>query len=195
MNTILLSELLGGTARYRALRCLYEHADREFATRELAAAAGIDPGNASRWLRRWAQVGLLEQREQRGGNVYRASRDPALEPLKLLLQQDSETAQVLKRYLEPIEAQVEAAAIFGSAASGDTHEASDVDLLLLTRLPRLEAQASFKAAGRELKRPVNVLTFTPEAWASAKKGGDALVADIRKKPLVLLKGTLDAQKT
>jgi hypothetical protein len=29
---------------------------RAFGTRELAAAAGIDPANASRWLRRWSEA-------------------------------------------------------------------------------------------------------------------------------------------
>lgn len=194
MNTALLSELLGGSARYKALRCFYEHASREYATRELASAAGIDPGNASRWLRRWADLGLLERRELRGHSVFRASRDPGLMPLKLLLQQDSETARVLKRFLEPIVAQVDTAAIFGSAASGETHEGSDVDLLLVTTLSRLEVQATFKAAGRELGRPVNVLAFSPKRWALAKKEGDSVVADILMKPVVLLKGSLDAQE-
>src|SRR5262245_14927220 len=52
VNSALMSELLGGAARYKALRCLYEQPARAFGTRELAAAAGIDPANASRWLRR-----------------------------------------------------------------------------------------------------------------------------------------------
>ncbi|NNU44764.1 hypothetical protein [Ramlibacter montanisoli] len=47
-----MTELLGGAGRYKALRCLYEQPSRAFGTRELAALAGIDPSNASRWLRR-----------------------------------------------------------------------------------------------------------------------------------------------
>ena len=48
MNTRLMSELLGGTARYKALRSLFEQPGKRFGARELAKAAGIDPGNASR---------------------------------------------------------------------------------------------------------------------------------------------------
>ena len=66
MNTALLSELFGGLSRYKALRCLYEQPARAFGTRELATLAGIDAGNASRWLRRWSEVGLVEGRLERG---------------------------------------------------------------------------------------------------------------------------------
>lgn len=76
MNTALMTELFGGAGRYKALRCLFEHADRAFGTRELATAAGIDAGNASRWLRRWTDIGLLERRTERGLAVFQASKDP-----------------------------------------------------------------------------------------------------------------------
>lgn len=192
MNTALLSELLGGAGRYKALRCLYEQPARAFGTRELASLAGIDPANASRWLRRWSEVGLVERRVERGVPVFQASRDPGLAPLAQLLQQDTVASQLLSSEVDRLGEKVEAAAIFGSAARGDTHAASDIDLLLLTDLPQLKAQALFKAAGRELGRPVNVLAYSPSAWREALKKGDAFVLEILNSPLVLLKGDVHA---
>ena len=193
MNAAVLAELLGGAARYKALRCLYEHADREYGTGELAAAAGIDPSNASRWLRRWADVGLLERRRLRGHSVYQASKEPALTPLRLLLQQDSETVSVLRQHLGLLEHKVVAAAVFGSAARGETHADSDIDLLLVTEeLSKLEAQAHFKPAGRTLGRPVNVLVYRPEDWQRALHENNPLVLDILEHPTIVLKGALNA---
>jgi predicted nucleotidyltransferase len=188
-----MTELFGGAGRYKALRCLFEHANQSFGTRELATAAGIDAGNASRWLRRWSDLGLLDQRVEHGRTLFQASKDPALAPLKLLLQQDSETAQLLTAQLETFEEEVEAAAIFGSAARGETHVDSDVDLLLIgPNLSKLMAQAHFKAAGRKLGRPVNVQVFSRKAWQEAIDSGDTFVHDVLANPVVNLKGALHA---
>jgi predicted nucleotidyltransferase len=195
MNTALMAELLGGSGRYKALRCLYEQPARSFGTRELAALAGIDPSNASRWLRRWADVGLLERRTERGVPVFQASADPSLAPLAQLLQQDTRTSQVLSEQVERLGDKVEAAAIFGSTARGASDATSDIDLLLLTDLPQLRAQAFFKASGRALGRPVNVLAYAPSAWRKAVADENAFVLEILQSPLVPLKGDIRAAQT
>lgn len=193
MNTALMSELLGGASRYQALRCLYESPGRTFRVRELAGEAGVDPGNASRWLRRWADVGLLETSTERGQTVYRASSDPALQSLRTLLQQDGETARLVREALERFEDSVAAAAIFGSTARGEANAASDIDLLLIADgTSRLKAQAHFKNVGRQLGRPVNVLLYTPQEWRKAREKGDTLVHDILSRDLIALKGDIHA---
>lgn len=191
LNTALMSELLGGVSRYKALRCLYEQPHRAFGTRELAAAAGIDPSNASRWLRRWAEVGLIERRMERGAPVFQAAKDPGLSALAQLLQQDSHAAEVLRERITTLGDAIDAAAIFGSAARGEVDEGSDIDLVLITRLPQLKAQAMLKSASRELGRPVNVLAYTPEDWRAAVSGGNAFVKGILEQPLIRLTGDLN----
>jgi predicted nucleotidyltransferase len=192
MNAALMAELFGGMARYKALRCLYEQPARAFGTRELAALAGIDPSNASRWLRRWTEVGLVQRRLERGSPVFQASGDPWLSPLSALLQQDSRVAQVLRERVASLGDDVHAAAIFGSVVRGEADEKSDIDVLLVTDMPQLKAQALLKAAGRDLGRPVNVLAYTPASWRAALAAGDPLLEDILGHPLVALKGDLHA---
>jgi predicted nucleotidyltransferase len=193
MNHTLMTELLGGAMRYQALRCLYERPDHAFGTRELAAEAGIDPGNASRWLRRWASVGLVDRTLERGTPVFSASRDPALAGLRSLLQQDNEAVQTLRAHLATLKGKVMAAAVFGSAARGDLHATSDLDVLLVaTGLSRLAAQAHFKQAGRALGRPVNVLVYSPEEWQGAADNGDTVAQDILSHPLIPLKADIRA---
>lgn len=191
MNVKAMSELFGGGARYKALQLLFGHPDRGFGARELAAEAGIDPGAASRWLRRWAEVGLLERRDQGRQRVYTASPDPSLAALRQLMRQDSDIVRVLRASLADLDLPIRTAAIFGSIARGDEHASSDIDLLLVTPGSRLKAQAHFKAAGRELGRPVNVLTMTPLEWAASQEG-DELTAQILNNPVILLKGELRA---
>lgn len=192
MNTALMEELFGGAGRYKVLRCLFEY-DRPFGTRELASTAGVDPGNASRWLRRWTEIGLLERRILRGRmTVYQATGDPDLAPLKLLLRQDSETVRILRETLETIDEDVDAAVIFGSFARGETHSGSDIDVLLLApNLSRLVAQAHFKPAGRKLGRHVDVHVYTRQGWREAIGSGNAFARDVLARPVLALRGVLD----
>jgi DNA-binding transcriptional ArsR family regulator len=116
VNTELFSELFGGADRYRALRCLFENPGRTFGARELAAQAQIDPGNASRWLRRWADAGLLEKTYVLKYPRYRPADDPTLKPLHQLFQQESEVIRQLRERISKLGNRVEAAAVFGSTA-------------------------------------------------------------------------------
>ncbi|MBL0945825.1 MAG: nucleotidyltransferase domain-containing protein [Hydrogenophaga sp.] len=193
MNTDLMAELLGGASRYRVLRCLYGQPERPFRVRELAMEAGVDPGNTSRWLRRWVDVGLLESSVQFGQTVFRASGDPALKPLRALLQQDHTTVRVLREAVSQLGGGVHAAAIFGSVARGEPRPDSDIDLLLIADgLSRLQAQSHFKKAGRALGRPVNVLLYTLADWSRARSGGDSLVQDIASGDVIELQGDIHA---
>ncbi|MFT3816399.1 MAG: nucleotidyltransferase domain-containing protein [Rubrivivax sp.] len=192
MNVQMLAELFGGAERSKALKCLFANPGRDFGARELASAAQVDPGNASRWLRRWAAAGLLETRQVLNRPRYSVSRDPSLAHLKLFFQHDSELARAIGAQIARLGGRVEAAAVFGSTAQGTDAADSDVDLLLLTDMPRVEAQALFKPVGRWLKRPINVLTYEPARWKKARAGGDPLVSEILGGALIELKGDLHA---
>jgi predicted nucleotidyltransferase len=192
VNNEMLSELFGGADRYSALRCLFSEPEHAFGARELAARAGIDPGNASRWLRRWSACGLIERLYERGIPRYRASTDPQLVFLQRFLQQGSQWVEALRSQLRELDDRVDAAAVFGSAASGKLQGDSDIDLLLLTSMSRLEAQTAFKAIGRRIGRAVNVLAYRPAQWEHALELNNPLALEIANGPLIVLKGDLHA---
>jgi hypothetical protein len=77
-----LAELFGGVDRCRAFRLLFADPERAFRARELAALAGIDPGNTSRWLRRWTEAGLLQAVVRDGHRAWRVAPDPRLAALR-----------------------------------------------------------------------------------------------------------------
>jgi predicted nucleotidyltransferase len=192
MNTELLGELFGGAGRYRALAYIFEDPGRDFGPRELAQHAGIDSGNATRWLRRWAALGLVQKTTVLDKVRYSASKDPSLKHLGLLLQEGGQLARDFKERLGELGDRVQTAAIFGSVAKGTASSDSDIDLLLLGEVPRLEAQAFFKPLGRKLRRPVNVTVFTPQEWSAALAANNPLAVDINSSEKIALKGTLDA---
>lgn len=190
-NTQALIELFGGTTRYKALKGLFEDPEQAYSAKELAAKVGISPGNASDLLLRWTRQGLVTKTFVLKYPRYAATKDPAFQPIRELFQQGSDLVRELKTRLGELgEGTVAAAAVFGSVASGKVTEASDVDLLLLTEMSRVEAQALFKPVGRKLGRPVNVLAYAPEEWAAAVRDGNPLAHEILKSPLILVKGDI-----
>lgn len=188
----LAEELFGGTGRARTLAYLFENAQRSFGVRELAHAAGVDPGNLSRWLNRWVETGLLQRNQAQGRPQFGLVQSDELKPLMAFFQLQSRWAKSLRAQLEKLGEKVEAAAVFGSTASGNAKEESDIDLLLLTGMPWLEAQAAFKGLSRELGKPVNVLTYSRQDWEAMVQEGNPLALDIIEHAVLPLKGNLHA---
>jgi len=191
VNSDLLSELFGGAGRYRAFGYLFEDPGRDFGPRELALNAGIDPGNASRWLRRWERVGLVDKTVVMNRARYTASKDPSLKPLVTLFQERGQLASAFKDRIAELGKKVTAAAIFGSVAQGSATSASDIDLLLIGTISRLEAQAFFKPLGRKLGRTVNATVFTPQEWKAALAAENTFATTIHSGSTIALKGSLE----
>ena len=186
MNESTLAELFGGVERFRALRSLYAEPGRGFGQRELAAEAGVHPGNVARLLKRWAASGLVERRQQDGLPRYYASKDPSLVPLATLMQQDSLLVRTLRDALAKV-AGVKMAIVFGSVAAGQAGAGSDVDVLVLGTASELKLNAALKSAGRALGRPVHATAFTIDAFNKQMRAGEGFalgVAQGRRIPLI-----------
>jgi predicted nucleotidyltransferase len=186
----MFSELFGGGERFKALRYLFEHADEEFGSRELAAAAHTDRGNTHRWLKRWQDVGLVVQGHE-SATSFRASPDPALVPLVTLFRQSSELAADLRASLAKLDG-VEAAAIFGSYARHEEKVSSDVDVLVVGDVSELKTNAVLKPLARKYGRPFNASVFLPAEFRKLVAERDSFAMDVMAHPLVLLKGDIHA---
>lgn len=186
----LMHELFGGAERSKVLAHLFENCERDFGPRDVAKATGVDAGNASRLLRRWVATGLLQKTTVSGRPRYRVASDPSLPHLVAFCVHQSTTVQQLKQRVHELGEDIQVAALFGSTASGRTHSTSDIDVLLLTTMSRLESQSLFKGLSRELGRPINVLAYTQQKWLEQVREADLFAMAILESPLVDLKGDL-----
>ena len=192
MNESTLAELFGGVARFRALRSLFAEPGRGFGQRELAAEAGIDPGNVARLLKRWTAVGLVQRHQQDGLPRYYASADPSLAALTTLMQQDSRLVHTLRDALSAV-AGAKLAVVFGSVASGQARAGSDVDVLVLGTASELKLNAALKPAGRALGRTVHATAFTIEAFKNQLRAGESFAQGVAQGPRMPLIGDFDAE--
>ena len=186
-------ELFGGKGRASILAHLFENFRQSFGVSELAHLTKVDPGNLSRWLKRWTEEGLLERTSGSPHSTaprYAVAQRESLRPLVSFFQLQSSWAKALQMKLQALGTEVEAAAVFGSMAAGSATAESDLDLLVLTELPRVRAQAAFKTVARELHKAVNVLAYTRQDWEAMVQEGNPLALDILQHDVLLLKGDL-----
>ncbi|MHA4867127.1 nucleotidyltransferase family protein [Duganella sp. PWIR1] len=184
MNISMFAELFGGASRFRALRCLFEEPERIFGLRELAAEAEVDSGNLSRWLQRWSKVGLVQQPEKAR---YRASKDPALQPLAQLFQQSSAMITQIKELLTELQG-VDAAAIFGSVARHQQTAGSDVDILVIGDISEIRINALLQPLERQFARAFNASVFSRSTISQLLDQEDEFIATLLSGPTLVLKG-------
>jgi predicted nucleotidyltransferase len=191
MNDGMFAELFGGVGRFRALRYLFEHADEEFSSRELAAAAHTDRGNTHRWLKRWEEAGLVTKGAAAATN-FRASADPALAPLVSLFRQSSDLIADLRQMLADIDGVI-AAVIFGSFARNDEKAGSDIDVLILGDVSELKTNALLRPLSRKYGRAFNASVFSVEQFGQLVQQGDSFAREVMAQPRMQLLGDLNAE--
>lgn len=187
MKNAMLSELFGGEQRFSLLRALYQNPVRSYTTIELARKAGADRGNVSRWLRKWAEVGLVKRIEQGQHITYQAGTDPLLAGLTDLVRRSDE---ILADIASALPEEVDAAVIFGSVARGEESVGSDVDVLVLgEHLSSLKVNARLKPVGRKHQREIHATVATRREFEERLAQGEGFASNVVAHPVIPLKGT------
>ena len=181
-------EICGSEQRYRVLKTLFGNPGRAWHLRGLASAAGVDPSNVSKLLPKLMDAGLVERVRGEPSARYRARGDnPLLGALSALFSQASDLVADLRAVADRLSGDV---AIFGSTASGTDLPESDVDVLVVSSMSQIAAQAAFKPVARRHKRPINVTVIEAKKLQAELAKGSVFWKDVLSGPTVPLKGTL-----
>ena len=186
MNNARLSELFGGKRRFELLKALYFNPARRFTTQELVEMTGGDSGNLSRWLNRWARLGVVKKIVS-GRNVeFQAAADPLLAGLTDIVRRNDEIMQDIANALPK---EVETAVVFGSVARGEEQATSDLDLLVLGEdLSEIRVNARLKPVGRKHRREINASVFSPKEFQQLLRQGNGFALGIVNQKVVPVKG-------
>jgi len=186
MNNARLSELFGGKRRFELLKALYFNPAGRFTTQDLVEMTGGDSGNLSRWLNRWARLGLVKKIVS-GRNVeFQAAADPLLAGLTDIVRRNDEIMQDIANALPK---EVETAVVFGSVARGEEQATSDLDLLVLGEdLSEIRVNARLKPVGRKHRREINASVFSPKEFQQLLRQGNGFALGIVNQKVVPVKG-------
>ena len=194
MSKPVIEALLGTGAKSKVVQWLYVQGNdtKLLGARALAREAGVPYGSINKTLHELVQSQLVVREEADHGPAYRAPfEDVRLKGLFLLIRQDSDVVDHLKRALKPFK-EAAYAGLFGSFAAGRTRRDSDIDLLVLEthELDRFAVMTALSKASDKVGRQVSPQIYSQEEFREKVATGDPVVADILATPRIDLKGEL-----
>ncbi len=190
MASMSLASLLFTDYRRRVLGLLLLHPERSYHLREIARLTATQPGTLARELSKLADAGVLLKQKVGNQLQYAANRQcPVYEELASILRKTSGLAEVLADALMAQRANISAAFVFGSMASGKSRGDSDIDLLLIGELGFADAVTALYPAQETLGREINPKLYRPEEWRLALQEQGSFIRDVLGKPKLFVFGS------
>ena len=184
--------VLFGSTRRRVLAWLLGHADEAYYLRELARQVGGAVGAVQRELELLTASGLV-RREVRGKQVYfQANQKAAIFPeLQGLFAKTVGLVDILRASLMPLADRLRAAFVFGSAARGELHASSDVDLLVVGDVSFGDVITAIQGAEKRLGRDVNPTVFSEDEFRTKVLAKHHFVTSVLAQPKMFVLGDDD----
>jgi DNA-binding transcriptional ArsR family regulator len=192
-NRSALLPVLRSETQARLLAALLLHADREASIVELATEIGANPGNLHADVNRLVDAGILADRRVGRTRLIRDARSIFSEPLAQLLLLAYGPKALLEEAIQGISS-INTAYLFGSWAARylgiQGAQPNDIDLLVIGTPDRDDVYEKAQAAAAVLRREVQVVFRSQEAWDEAI---DGFVTTVKSRPLVELDLTTSGQ--
>lgn len=173
-----VAQLVSASAVRRVLALFVRQPALQIHQREIARRTDLGLRSVQLALKRLVAMGLLGERRDGNRLYYHAVRSDRFERVRNLLAREFGIAEVLARHLSHLEAPVEWAFVFGSAARGDDRVDSDIDLLVVTEASDDELVAPIAEARRELGREIDVVSYRPSEFARKREEGNHFVRSV-----------------
>ena len=184
--------LIPSKIRLELLKILALNPGNGFHVNELSRRTGFSLRGVARELENLLSGGLL--RREIFGNQHRYQLDPDCplnSEIKGLIVKTVGLSHVLKRILEPVEKEIELALIFGSFASEDYDNISDVDLFMVSEISGVRLSELLGPAQNEIGRAINVSQFSGSEYKRRKKAKDHFLTRVLEGPTITVIGHID----
>jgi predicted nucleotidyltransferase len=181
--------VLFGSTRRRVLGWLLGHPDQAYYLRELVRHIGGAVGAVQRELELLTASGLV-RRDVRGKQVYfQANQKAAIFPeLQGLFAKTVGLVDILREALVPLADRMRAAIVFGSAARGELHASSDIDLLVVGDVSFGDVIAAIQEAEKRLGRDVNPTVYSEEEFQVKVLAKQHFLTTVLDEPRMLVLG-------
>lgn len=183
--------LISSKIRVALLRIMALNPEGSFNINELSRLTGFSLRGVDKELKNLLSGGLL--RRDISGNQHRFRLDPACpiqQELKSIITKTVGVSEILKKGLSQIQDDIHLAFVYGSFASGDYHNQSDIDLFIVSDIPGRRLSEFLSPLQEQLSRPINTSHFSLLEYEQRKDRGDHFVNRVLGGPKILLFGSL-----
>ena len=186
-----IADALFTGVQQRVLGLLFGQPERRFQSAELIRLANGGTGAVHRQLARLADAGLVTVTRSGNQKHYQVRRDsPVFAELHGLVVKTVAVVEPLRRALEPLSDEIEAAFVYGSVASGADTTKSDIDVMILSgSLGHADVFAALQEAERKLGRTVNLTLLTLAQWQDKQGTPDSFVSRVANEPRLFVLGS------
>ncbi len=189
MRKTVALEALFPTVRGDVLAATLTQPDKWWYLSELAQFLGTTPSSLQRELKTLVDAGILQQRRE-GTRIYfkAETRSPLFPELRGLFEKTSGLLPTLQRALEPFEARIECAFVYGSVARSQEHALSDVDLLVVGGVGLAELAPALRKVEGRLGREVNTTSYSASEFRKKVAAKDHFLSEVLGGPKEFVKG-------
>ena len=183
-------ELFEKYVDWKILAYFLEHSTSSIYVKELARILDVSPGSVSSALKRFKKWGLVEKEEIGQTHLHKLNNElVVVRELKttFMLMQLQEIGFVDR--LLTIDDNIISIALYGSYATGEYDEKSDLDLLLISPL-KLDLNEFIEHIEKKLKRVVSIEIFSLSQWNKLKERKDPFYNNVMMNNILLYGGEL-----
>ena len=187
-----LRALISSKTRIELLKILVLNPESAFHINELSRRTGFSPRGVEKELKNLLSGGILKK--EVSGNQHRYQLDPQCtinSEIRGLVLKTVGVSDVIKKALSSVEDKIDIAFVFGSFATGDYGNASDVDLLVVSNLSGVKLAELLGPAQNEIGRPINVSQFTPSEYRQRRESEDHFLIRALEGPRIDIIGHID----
>ena len=185
-----IASALFSPVQARVLGLLFGQPDRRFQSAELIRLVEGGSGAVQRQLARLTAAGLVTATTSANLRYYQAREEsPVFIELWGLMAKTIGLVEPIRRALATVEADIEAAFIFGATARGQAPDAGDIELMLLAKsLDASRLAAALRPAEALLARRINPTVMTPRGWLSQLRLPHSLATQVATGPRIPILG-------
>ena len=178
------------TVRGHVLAATLTQPDKWWYLSELAQFLRTTPSSLQRELKALVEGGILQQRREGTRSYFKAeTRSPVFPELRGLLEKTVGVLPTLRQALEPFQARLACAFVYGSVARRQEHALSDVDLLVIGGVGLAELAPALRKAEGRLGREVNVTSYSGSEFRKKVMAEDHFLSEVLRGPKAFVKGS------
>jgi len=187
----MLHKLFSSKVRIELLSTFFLHPEKSFYLRELERITGEDYKNVSTELKNLESIGFLTS--SKSGNLKYFHVNPGFliySELKTIFFKVRGAPGLLKQALSD-DKDVEYAFIYGSFAAGAENEKSDIDLMVVGKIPLENLLKRLREPEKALGREINPSLFPISEMKQRLKDRDSFIDRVMDEPKIMLIGDED----
>jgi predicted nucleotidyltransferase len=184
----MLQSLFTSRVRIELLSTFFLNDEMDFYVRELERITGKDYKNITCELRSLEGIGLLRSRKEGNRKYYSLNKDSLLyEELKSIIAKTRGAAPTLEKIFSK-QKDIDFAFLYGSIASGESTAKSDIDLMVIGKIPLEHLLTLLREPERTLARDINPSLYDLSEIKKRLKENDPFITQVLKGPIILLVG-------